>query len=874
MQTLREDSLVALDILPEAYVRVDSEFRCTFVNQAAEILLGNSRVELLGSRLWDVYPENAGPPLEEGFQRAVATRSVFTSELYEESRNRRYAITATPDSGDGLLVRFSDITGECGAPDGQPGQSRLHGIARNLPGFVFQSYVRDDGKWGVCFADKRAADIFGIDPEPLETVYKRFTASIAAEDRERFIASIRQSTSTGKDWEFEGRFLKPNGEMRCIRGVSRPRRLGDETVYDGIILDVTEQRRAEQALRESEELYHRLFEVESDALVLVDNESGQILAANAAAVDLYGYTRDELLAMNRVDLSAEPDKTVQATRQMQAFIPLRWHRKKDRTIFPVEISGRYFDLKGRAVFVSAIRDITYRRAMEQALKKSEEKFSMAFQSNPAALTIVDLATSSYLDVNGAFEQITGYRRDEVVGRRWDELGLWDDPSDRDEAVRRLIHDRCLRNWEFRFRRKNGVAVSGLLSADLLEIDGKQCAITATVDITERLQLEGQLRQAQKLESLGRLAGGVAHDFNNLLTVINGYSDLMLKALDPHGLLFSHAAAIHQAGERAGGLTSQLLAFSRKQVIEPRALDVNSTINDFERMLRRLIGEDVELVTALDPLVGRIMADQGQILQVIMNLVVNARDAMPNGGKLEIRTKNIDVDESAAAAQAGAAPGRYVSITITDTGVGMDPKTLEHVFEPFFTTKELGKGTGLGLSTVHGIIQQNGGWIQVRSEVGQGTSFDVCLPRIDASPAPNREPSEIANRAYGGETVLVVEDQKEVRVLTRAILESYGYHVLEAANGDEAGRFARECAAKIDLLLTDVILPGMDGKTLSEHLRVLCPNLKVIFTSGYPADMISRRGVLEQDIAYLPKPFSPESLAAKVRDVLARRSTSR
>ena len=876
MQTVSEDLLITLDCLPEAYIRFDSGLRCTFVNQAAQILLGSNSAKLLGNRLWEVYPENAATPLQEGFRRVMAKRNVFTFEVYEKSRNRRYAITAVPDSSDGILVRFSDITDRQSAEREKQqtdSQSRLQGIARNLPGFIYQTYVREDGEWGVSFADKRAADIFGIDPEPLETVFKRFAACIAPEDQERFITSIRESTRSEKDWEFEGRFIKPTGETRYIQCASRARRLGDETVYDGIVIDVTDHRRAEQALRESEELYRRLFEVESDAIVLVDNESGQILAANAAAIKLYGYSLEELLAMNRSDLSSEPDKTVRATTQMRTFIPLRWHRKKDRTVFPVEISGSYFDLKGRPVFVSAIRDITDRCVMEEALKKSEEKFSRAFQSSPTALVISDLATQSYLEVNGAFEEITGYRREEVIGRSWDDLGVWADPANREEALRRLLNDKYLRNWEFGFRKKDGDVGSGLLSADLIEINGKQCAITATVDITERLQLESQLRQAQKLESLGRLAGGVAHDFNNLLTIINGYSDLMLKALDAHSPLHSQASEINKAGERAAGLTRQLLSFSRKQVIEARALNVNAIVNETERMLRRLIGEDIEFVTSLDPLVGQIMADPSQIHQVIINLVVNARDAMPNGGKLEITTQNVDVDESAAALH-GRVPGKYVLITVADTGIGMDEKTLQSAFEPFFTTKAHGHGTGLGLSTVHGIVQQSGGWIRALSAVGKGTSFDIYLPRIDACSFPDREPSATTEVAHGGETVLVVEDQGEVRRLTRTILESYGYNVLEAATGSEALCFAKEHSGEIHLLLTDVILPGMNGRTLFEHLRVLRPQLKVIFTSGYPADVISQRGVLEQDVAYLPKPFSPECLAVKVRGVLAGRSKSR
>jgi CheY-like chemotaxis protein len=382
----------------------------------------------------------------------------------------------------------------------------------------------------------------------------------------------------------------------------------------------------------------------------------------------------------------------------------------------------------------------------------------------------------------------------------------------------------------------------------------------------------QLRQAQKLEELGRLAGGVAHDFNNLLTVINGYSDFLLKKLSVHDPLYPSAQEINKAGERAASVTKQLLAFSRKQIIEPRLVDLNMIINDAQRLFQRLIGKDIELVMSLDPLLGPIIGDPDQIQQVIMNLILNARDAMSDGGKLEVTTKNVDVDENAAGVHPDAVPGRYVLTTVTDTGSGMSEETMHSIFDPFFTTKAKGEGTGLGLAIVYGIIRQSGGWIEVSSKLGRGASFRIYLPRVDAIPVQNQARLTAALTLCGGETVLLVEDQEEVRRLTRTILESYGYHVLEAPNGDEAFRVAKEHSNEIHLLLTDVILPGMNGKTLSSQLRVLRPKLKVLFTSGYPADVISRRGVLEQDVAYLPKPFTPRSLAAKVRDVLEGLST--
>jgi PAS domain S-box-containing protein len=631
-------------------------------------------------------------------------------------------------------------------------------------------------------------------------------------------------------------------------------------------VDITENRRAERALQESEELYRRLFELESDAILLVDRESGILMAANAAATRLYGYGREELLCMNRIDLSAEPEKTIRATLEMQEFIPLRWHRKKDGTVFPVEISGCYFDLKGRSVFVSAIRDITNRKQIEEALQKSEEKFSKAFHSNPTAIVIVDLTTRLYLEVNHTFEQVTGYKRSEVVGQNSSDLSLWSDPLVREKVVMQLLREGSVRNLEYRFHKKNGDIGVGLVSAELIEIDGRQCAITTTVDMTEHLHLESQLRQAQKLESVGRLAGGVAHDFNNLLTIINGYSGLMLNALQPGDALYAYAVEIAKAGDRAAGLTRQLLAFSRKQLLEPRLVDVNTVVNETGKMLRRVIGEDIELTTTLEPELGQVMVDPDQIHQVIMNLVVNARDAMPDGGKLEIRTENVEVDESLLAAHPDSLPGKYVVLTVTDTGSGMDEKTLQAAFEPFFTTKESGKGTGLGLSTVYGIVRQSGGWIDVRSTVGKGSSFKIYIPRTDALQIPDR-PAVPAKSLRGVETVLVVEDQEAVRELAKTVLEAYGYHVLEASGAVEALAFVKQHPEEIHMLLTDVVLPGMNGMDLSKELRALRPKLKVLFVSGYPAEVIARRGVLEPDVAYLPKPLSPKTLASKVREVL-------
>jgi len=544
-------------------------------------------------------------------------------------------------------------------------------------------------------------------------------------------------------------------------------------------------------------------------------------------------------------------------------------KRKDGTAIWVSINARTVcGENGETLYYDGfINDISERKRMEGTLRKAEEKFSRAFQASPAAITIADLATGSYVEVNGTFEQITGYRRDEVIGRRWDEVGLRADSPNRDEAIRRLVKDGSLRNWEVGFRKKSGEAGTGLLSAELIEIDGNPCAITATIDITERLQLENQLRQAQKLETVGRLAGGVAHDFNNLLTVINGYSGMLLDKLKVFDPLHPYALEINNAGERAASLTKQLLAFSRKQLIEPRVFDLNTTIRQSAPMLQRLIGEDIVLETHLHDSLGQVLADPDQIHLVIMNLAVNARDAMPAGGRLDIETKEVEVGAEASTAEhPEAMPGRYVVMTVTDSGHGMDETTRRHIFEPFYTTKEVGKGTGLGLATVYGIIRQSGGWVDVWSEVGVGTTMKVYLPRTDVHPVPDEHRVGVAAER-GNETILVVEDEESVRAFTVAALKQYGYHVIEASDGDEAIAVAEQHAGRIHLVLTDVIMPGMNGKVLSERLRQSYPDLKVLLISGYTADAFADRGVLDPGDAFLRKPFAPAEVARKVREVL-------
>ena len=384
---------------------------------------------------------------------------------------------------------------------------------------------------------------------------------------------------------------------------------------------------------------------------------------------------------------------------------------------------------------------------------------------------------------------------------------------------------------------------------------------------ERTRLETQLIQAQKMEAIGQLAGGVAHDFNNLLTAILGFADIALKRVGSKDPLTDDLGQIRNAGQRASELTRQLLAFSRKQIIAPRVVDLNTVVHGMEKLLRRVIGEDIDLITVLNPHLGRVKADVGQLEQVIMNLAVNARDAMPQGGKITIKSADADLDEAYARSHVAVKPGPYVMLAVSDTGCGMDKATLARLFEPFFTTKDKGKGTGLGLSTVYGIVKQSNGNIWVYSEPGQGSTFKIYLPRVEEPLAAPR-PGDVRKSAAGGsEVILVVEDDEMVRNLARVVLRQVGYAVLEAGNGDEALRLCEKHPGRIHLLLTDVIMPQMGGRELARRLKQLRPDLRIVFFSGYTSNAIVHHGILESGLAFLQKPFTLDALTQKVRAVL-------
>jgi two-component system cell cycle sensor histidine kinase/response regulator CckA len=519
-----------------------------------------------------------------------------------------------------------------------------------------------------------------------------------------------------------------------------------------------------------------------------------------------------------------------------------------------------------------------RKRGEEALKKSEAKFQKLFDEAPVGYMELD-SEGHIVQVNRTELAMLGYTVGEMLGQP-----VWKFVAE-EEKARQTVKAKLAgsmqmgQNFERNYKQKGGTTLPILIKDALIrDAEGKVTGIHSTIqDITERKRAEAelealqeQLRQSQKMEAIGHLAGGVAHDFNNLLTVIKGYSQLSLSALMEGDPLKENIEEIQKASQRAADLTRQLLAFSRRQILDFKVLDLNSIVQNLNKMLRRILGEDIELVTLLREDLGKVKTDPGQMEQVILNLAVNARDAMPSGGILRIETANAELNEEYARTHLEITPGPYVILSVSDTGCGMSPEVKEKIFEPFFTTKEIGKGTGLGLSTIYGIVKQSGGSIWVDSEPGQGTLFKIYLPRVEEGARDLHQGEATGPIRQGNETLLLVEDEPSVRSLTARILRNQGYRVLEAANGEEALSVAQEqTQERIDLLVTDVVMPRMGGKELADRIKILKTDIKVLFTSGYTDHAIVHQGMLDPGTNFLQKPFSPMALSHKVREVLER-----
>jgi PAS domain S-box-containing protein len=629
-------------------------------------------------------------------------------------------------------------------------------------------------------------------------------------------------------------------------------------------------------VRQAEEKYRSIFENTVEG-IFQSTPDGRFITVNPSMARILGYESPEEMVATVTDIThqlyVDPERRgeaarIQEERGILQGLEFEAYRKDGEKIWLSLNRRSVRDENGAELYrEGSVEDITERMRAAEELRVSEKRYRDLVENARDLIYSHDLE-GNYTSINKAGEQITGYTREESLSMN---IAQTVAPEYLEKARRMIVGKLTgeeVTAYELEIIAKDGRRIPVEVNTRLVYQAGVPCGVQGIArDITDRRELEDQLRQSQKLEAVGQLAGGVAHDFNNMLTVINGYSDLLLRGLGQDDPMHSKVEEIKKAGERASSLTRQLLAFSRKQVLQPKVLQLRSVVADVDKMLRRLIGEDIDLLTVLAPELGSIKADPGQIEQVVMNLAVNARDAMPQGGKLTIEAENVYLDGEYVSHHITAAPGPYVMLAVSDTGVGMDEKTKARIFEPFFTTKEVGRGTGLGLSTVYGIVKQSGGNIWVYSEVGKGTTFKIYLPRVDGVVDSDSTRNATAELPRGHETVLLAEDEEQVRRMTRTILEMNGYRVLEASSGDEALATYKQHEGRIDLVITDVVMPQMSGRELAQSLEALRPGIKVLYVSGYTDDAIVRHGLLDAGIAFIQKPFTPEALSRKVREVL-------
>jgi PAS domain S-box-containing protein len=629
----------------------------------------------------------------------------------------------------------------------------------------------------------------------------------------------------------------------------------------------------ELALRESQDKFAHAFHGSIDAVAIADFPSGSMTEVNDAYCRLFGYAREETIGRSGSELGlwAEPRdraKFIDALAREGAVWEMEAVKlTKDGKRLVCRITSSRLKLGERAVIVTRIRDITEQRAAEAALRESEEKFSKAFRALPDGIGITKLDDGRIVDINPAYTRTFGWTREEAIGRTTLDLNIWVNPSERTRLVERLRAGEVVHNVPFVFRDKGGSLHSCIYFAEVTEIAGHACLISIIRDNTEQQHLEDKLRQAQKMESIGLLAGGVAHDFNNILTVIQGNVSLALDGSPPPAIA-DMLRQVQNAAEFAATLTRQLLVFSRRQVLQPGRVSLGDAISRVVKLLRRTLGDHIALHVELGPSVPDVTADVGMVEQVVLNLAVNARDAMPNGGELVITTLTLDADADYVLRVPQARIGRFAGFRVRDTGMGISPEVISRIFDPFFTTKTDGQGTGLGLTTVYTIAQQHGGWIEVESEVGRGSQFAVWFPPHVAERSPLATQPLAPAARKGTETVLLVEDKEEVRAVLKGLFVRNGYQILLAANGTEALGLWEEHRDKIALLFTDIVMPGgLNGRELAERLRRDRPDLKVVYCSGYDANVLGSDAMKAAGTRFLAKPFGVAQTVHLVRELL-------
>ncbi len=883
-----------VDSALDAVVAMDAQGRVVSWNPAAETMFGWAQHEALGRTVSElIIPTRYREAHASGLDRFLLTgtgpvigRRIELSALHRDGSEFpiELAVTSLNDGGSHLFTAFvEDITARKEAE-----RALLESQERNrlvLDSAAEAIYGLDLA--GNCtFANPACAKLLGF--ETPDALLGRNMHALVHHHRPDGRAypteecPIYRAFRTGALVHVTDEVLwRHDGSSLPVEYWSHPM-LDDGEVVGAVVtfLDVTKRRAAEAALQEAQERLEHVVS-SSPAVLYSLRPEGDLFVANWMSRNverLLGFTADEVLSPEWWPSHLHPEDRERVIAELPALL----------TDGSVAQEYRFLDKRGRYLWlraelrmlrdaadtpvevVGSWADITGRKTAELKLQESEEQYRQLFDSNPQSTWVYDIETLGFLAVNDATVRHYGYSRHEFLSmtvldiRAPGHVRLFEEHLASGNGERPQKPRAAVQLWQH--HRKDGSLIDVETADSPIEFRGRPARLVLATDVTDKKRLEAQLLQSQKMESVGRLAGGVAHDFNNLLGVIMGYGELLGQSVPHDSRTQTYVEEIVKAAERAAGLTRQLLAFSRTQVLQPRIVDLNTIVGEMDKMLRRLIGEDIQLVTVIDEQLGPVMADPGQIEQVIMNLAVNARDALPRGGQLTIETANVELDAGYTLAHEDVSQGSYVMLAVSDTGHGMSAEVLPHIFEPFFTTKEAGKGTGLGLATVHGIVKQSGGHIFVYSEPEHGTAFKIYLPRTLETAAVADAATQSAV-VPGSETILLVEDEASLRSFVRECLEASGYAVLEPLNAIEACDVADRHAGAIHLLVTDVVMPGMSGRDVAERAATSRPEMKVLYMSGYTDDAILRHGILDDGAAFLQKPFTGRALGQKVREVL-------
>ena len=725
--------------------------------------------------------------------------------------------------------------------------------------------------------------IFGQSPETFKVTVESFEKAIHPDDYQKFLAERDAALKENRAVNIEHRIVLPDNRIRWVHEISSviKNEMGDIVKVTGTVQDITQRKKSEEALLESQERFTLAMEASQDGLFdwnLVTSE----IYYSPGWKRLLGYKDNEIKNdFSEWERLTKPEHVEESWTMLNDVLTGKRERFKNefqmlhKNGHWIDILARanvIFDKNGRGIRVVGTHvDITARKASERALKESEKRHRSIIETAMDGFWLTD-CQGRLREVNATYQRMSGYSEEELILLHIFDLNCLESSDDvirRFENIMLKGEDR----FESRHRRKDGSLFDVEVSVQYRPEQRGQfiCFIRDITDIkksqTEREKLQAQLLQAQKMESVGRLAGGVAHDFNNMLGVILGHVEFALEKTEDNQSLYADLKEIQKAARRSADLTKQLLTFARKQIIEPKVLDLNNTIESMLKMLRRLIGEDIDLSWLPAKQLWPVKIDPSQVDQILANLCVNARDAISGVGQLDIETLITTLDQNFCAAHAGCIPGDYVMLAVSDNGCGMDRETLKNLFEPFFTTKDIGEGTGLGLATVYGIVKQNNGFINVYSEPGQGATFKIYLPRFYAGEDTDKSVHQKKTVAKGTETILLVEDEASILKMTRIMLESKGYTILSAATPSEAMEKAKNHSGTIDLLMTDVVMPEMNGRDLAGQITAIYPGIRLFFMSGYTANIIAHQGVLDDGVAFIQKPFSVADLTEKVREIL-------